>query len=268
MHLYVLDSSVAKFTSRPTTHVSLALKSGKRLKYSPLGQKQNNREPKIISIQPGAGEEWKAASVVEMLQNGAVGIIPTDTLPAIVADLQNRDAVLRLYAVKEMSSKKPLSILCRNFQDISYYTAGFPVSNEPGSRNWFNILRRVLPGPFTLILPASKNLPSQMVDFMKGKTIHRKSVGVRLPDDDVCQAVLQGMDRPLLCTSVHVDEHLDDTTEVPDVGNMLQSYGGKGIDFIIDVGPRIATVSTVVDMTTPTPEIVRVGRGDPSIFEI
>ncbi len=56
-----------------------------------------------------------------------VGIIPTDTLPAIVADLENRDAVLKLYAVKEMSSKKPLSILCRNFQDISYYTAGWVV---------------------------------------------------------------------------------------------------------------------------------------------
>ncbi len=138
-----------------------------------------------------------------------VGIIPTDTLPAIVADLENREAVLKLYAAKEMSIKKPLSILCRNFQDISHYTGGFPVSNEAGARNWFNILKRLLPGPvslsswsterrlwlgctessraqylprpsppphspfpslplqYTLILPASKNLPTQMVDFMK-----------------------------------------------------------------------------------------------------
>ena len=118
-----------------------------------------------------------------------VGIIPTDTLPAIVADLENRDAIIKLYAVKEMSTKKPLSILCRNFQDLSHYTAGLPVSNEPGSPNWFNIIRRILPGPYTLILPASKNLPSQMVDFMRGKTIHRKSVGVRITDDPVCQAL-------------------------------------------------------------------------------
>lgn len=59
------------------------------------------------------------------------------------------------------------------------------------------------------------------------------------------QAVLEGLGRPLLCTSVHVPEHLADDTEVPDLGSMLEQYGGKGIDFIIDVGPRVATVSTV-----------------------
>ncbi len=107
----------------------------------------------------------------------------------------------------------------------------------------------------------------------------------------VTQAVLEGMGRPLLCTSVHVAEHIDDTTEVPDVGSMLESYDGKGLDFIIDVGKRVATVSSVrgdlgfdtcagpvssslslslsqvVDMTGDCPEIVRVGRGDVSVFE-
>lgn len=127
---------------------------------------------------------------------------------------------------------------------------------------------------YTLILPASKNLPSQTVDFLKGRTFHRKSVGVRVSSEPVCQvctacvmaaclqfspvyvltcsspesrtqAVLEGLGRPLLCTSVHVPEHLADDTEVPDLGSMLEQYGGKGIDFIIDVGPRVATVSTV-----------------------
>jgi len=192
-----------------------------------------------------------------------VGIIPTDTLPAIVCDLENRDAVLRLYAVKDMDPKKPLSILCRDFKDIAHYTGGLPVSNEPGSRNWFNTVRRILPGPYTLILPASKNLPSLMVDFMKAKTIHRKSVGVRIPADAVCQAVLEGVGHPLLCTSVHVVKN----ATVPDVGSMLEAYGGNGIDFIVDVGPCSASLSTVVDMTGPDPEVIRVGSGDPSMFE-
>jgi hypothetical protein len=71
MNLYGIKYNGFRLSSLPITHIS-ALKSGKRLKYSPLGQKQSSREPKIISIQPGSGEEWKAASVAEMLQNGAV----------------------------------------------------------------------------------------------------------------------------------------------------------------------------------------------------
>lgn len=263
-HCWVRGQSPAR-QGRVVTVCSL--RSAKRLKYSAAGQKPSGREPSIVEIDPGAGEEWKVASVVEQLKAGAVGIIPTDTLPAIVADLENREAVLKLYRVKEMNSKKPLSILCRNFQDISHYTQGFPVSNEPGSPNWFNIVRRILPGPYTLILPASKNLPSQMVDFMKGKTFHRKSVGVRISSDPVCQSVLEGMGRPLLCTSVHVGDHVGEDSFVPDLGSMLETYGSKGIDFVIDVGSRVVTVSTVVDMTTSIPEVIRIGKGSASMFE-
>ena len=75
-----------------------------------------------------------------------VGIIPTDSLPAVVCDVGDRDAVERLYAVKKISPKKPLSILCRGFADIGTYTLGFPVSNVRGRRNTFDIAKQVLPG--------------------------------------------------------------------------------------------------------------------------
>lgn len=76
-----------------------------------------------------------------------VGIIPTDTLPAVVCDMENNDAVRRLYLVKMMSPKKPLSLLCRGFTDIAKYTTGFPVSNEPGVPDTFSIVKKALPGP-------------------------------------------------------------------------------------------------------------------------
>ena len=76
-----------------------------------------------------------------------VGIIPTDTLPAVVCDMENRDAIRRLYLVKHMSLKKPLSLLVRGFADIGKYTTGFPVSNEPGVPATFNVVKQILPGP-------------------------------------------------------------------------------------------------------------------------
>ena len=72
-----------------------------------------------------------------------------------------------LYPHHQPIYRKPPTSFVSSLQDLSHYTAGLPVSNEPGSPNWFNIIRKILPGPYTLILPASKNLPSQMVDFMK-----------------------------------------------------------------------------------------------------
>lgn len=195
-----------------------------------------------------------------------VGIIPTDTLPAIVCDPENRKAVLKLYATRELDPKKQLSLLCSNFSEISHYTTGFPVSSSPGAPNWFSVVKKILPGPYTLILPASKALPSQVVDVVKGKTVQRKSVGVRIPDDAVCQAVLQGVGRPLLSTSVHVPKHLSEDTEVPDIGSMLDMYGNKGIDFIVDIGPCIATRSTVVDMCSADPKVVRTGKGPTDMF--
>lgn len=121
------------------------------------------------------------------LCNAQVGIIPTDTLPAIVCDMSSRTAVQRMYAVKQMNEKKPLSILVRGFSDISTYTMGFPTSHEAGQPDYFKLFKKLLPGAYTIILPASKALPVQNVDMAKGKNIQRKSVRVRWADDKICQ---------------------------------------------------------------------------------
>ncbi|KAL6748482.1 translation factor [Haematococcus lacustris] len=249
--------------------VAASPRNVKRLKYAEFGQAGSLKidDPAIISLKGDGSDLWRLDSVVDHLKRGGVGIIPTDTLPALVVDLENKDAVMKLYRAKELDPKKPLSILCKSFQEVAYYTLGFPAANTPGQQNWFPVFKRVLPGPYTIILPASKNLPGQCVDFMKGKTIHRKSVGIRMPDDAVCKAVLEGLGRPLLCTSVHVTDVLAPDTEVPDSGSMYEAYAGKGIDFIVDIGRRVATQSTVVDMTGAEPVVTRLGRGDPSPFQ-
>ncbi|KAI8467472.1 MAG: DHBP synthase RibB-like alpha/beta domain-containing protein, partial [Monoraphidium minutum] len=241
-----------------------ARSSAKRLKYAGVGQRMVVGDPLFITCEPDAGDAWRLERIAKLLQDGGIGIIPTDSLPAVVCDLQNRDAVLRLYAAMQLSPKKQLSVLCRSFQDISHYTGGFRPPTLPGQPDTFTVVRRMLPGPFTLIMPASKNLPPITVDVERGRKQQRKSVGVRMPDDPVCRALLEDFGGCLLSHSVHVPEHLDNETEVPDPGTLMDMYGNTGIDFIVDTGPRVATASTVIDLTGVEPELVRQGKGDAS----
>jgi tRNA threonylcarbamoyl adenosine modification protein (Sua5/YciO/YrdC/YwlC family) len=196
-----------------------------------------------------------------------VGIIPTDTLPALVCDIADKAAVQRLYELKGARPSKRLSILCRKFTDISKYTLGFPVSNVPGQPNFYKIAKQILPGPYTLVLVASKELPKQITNFVSGKSKHRSSVGVRIPNDPICQAVLERLDRPLLCSSVKLEEEEDDRAgEAPDAAVLADIYGPRGLAFVVDAGPRGAEDSSVVDLTGGEPEILRQGKGDLSFL--
>ncbi|DBA67532.1 TPA: hypothetical protein ACH3X2_001810 [Trebouxia sp. C0005] len=248
---------------RSELSVQAFAKSAKRVKYSQPGG-QTGGEPLFIQVEPDGADAWRLDIVVEGLKAGNVGILPTDTYPALVCDIDNRKAVEKLYTIKGLSPKKQLSILCRHLQDISTYTKGFPASNRPGQIDTFRVARQVLPGPYTFILTASKQLPKQCTDYQSGKSKQRKSVGVRIPDDAVLQAVLSQLDRPLLCTSAHVEEL--EQLEIPEAAMFVDQYAGQGLDFIVDTGQRVAEGSTVIDMTGPEPSLVRLGKGDPSLF--
>lgn len=195
-----------------------------------------------------------------------VGIIPTDSFPALVCDLECRPAVQLLYELKGASPSKKLSILCRNFQDVSTYTLGFPVATAPGRPNFYKIAKAILPGPYTLILSASKSLPKQITNFESGSSKKRSTVGVRLPDDPVCQEVLARLERPLLCTTATVDEALrgGDGSWAADAAVLADVYGPRGLGFVVDSGPRRVEPSSVVDLTGPEPVVVRQGKGDTS----
>jgi tRNA threonylcarbamoyl adenosine modification protein (Sua5/YciO/YrdC/YwlC family) len=191
-----------------------------------------------------------------------VGILPTDSFPALVCDVGNKAAVQLLYELKGASPSKKLSILCRNFSDVSTYTLGFPVSNVAGQPNFYKIAKQILPGPYTLILPASKELPKQVTNYESGRSKHRSTVGVRLPNDDACQAVLAQLERPLLCSTARV-EGVEGLT-IPDAAVMADFYGPRGLAFIVDAGRRAAEPSTVVDLSGGEAVLVRQGKGDTS----
>uniref|UniRef100_A0A0E0E0W4 Threonylcarbamoyl-AMP synthase n=1 Tax=Oryza meridionalis TaxID=40149 RepID=A0A0E0E0W4_9ORYZ len=213
--------------------VALHKRNPKRLKYASQRQFTRGDAGMLrVQVEPSGEDAWKLEPVVELINRGAVGIIPTDT---------------------------PLSILCRSLRDIDTYTTGFPRGTNQGQANIFRAVKRVIPGPYTFILPATKELPKQCIRHGSStRYAKRRQVGVRLPDDPICEAILQNLDEPLICTSVKSlseDEWILDPVIISDI------YEQQGLDFIVDGGTRIADPSTVVDMTGSYPTIIRQGKG-------
>ncbi|KAJ8566898.1 hypothetical protein K7X08_019106 [Anisodus acutangulus] len=183
--------------------LAVVKRSPKRLKYS---APRLTKEDGLLYVQVDqlGSDSWKLDPVVELLKGGAVGVIPTDTLYAIVCDLNSHSAIERLRRIKEIEPSKPLSIICRSFRDIDTYTTGFPRGNDQGVTDIFRAVKHCLPGPYTFVLTASKQLPKQCTRYgtAASKYVSRKNVGVRIPDDPVCQAILEKLDEPLISTSV------------------------------------------------------------------
>uniref|UniRef100_A0A7N0V5R8 Threonylcarbamoyl-AMP synthase n=1 Tax=Kalanchoe fedtschenkoi TaxID=63787 RepID=A0A7N0V5R8_KALFE len=222
--------------------VSMTTKrSPKRLKYAtPRFTKEDGLL--YVQVDPSGADSWKLDPVVELLRQGAVGVIPTDTV------------------IKDIEPSKPLSILCHSFRDIDTYTLGFPRGDGQGHASIFRVVKQCLPGPYTFILTASKQLPKECIRYgtPSAKYAARKNVGVRLPDDAICQAVLEKFGAPLISTSVKTpkeDEWMLDPVQIAD------TYGPEGLDFVVDGGVRVADPSTVVEMTGQTPKLIRLGKG-------
>lgn len=131
-----------------------------------------------------------------------VGILPTDTYPALVCDISDKSAVEKLYAIKGLSPKKQLSILCRHLQDISTYTLGFPASNVPGQINLFRVARQVLPGPVNLLSLACVTCSSCITGSLAVKWKYHSCKGQQLPHAPVMPCVCDAQwiaDLPIVC---------------------------------------------------------------------
>lgn len=250
--------------------------NAKRSKKRPSGnngsEKESGQGPESITVMSDGSDAWRLDDVADRISKGIVGIVPTDTYPALVCDIENKEAVRVLYELKRASPKKNMSILVRNMSDISTYTLGFPVSRLPGQPDFYKIAKKILPGPYTMILPASKRLPKQIIDFDAGKSKKRSTVGVRLVDNIVCQELLQRLEGPLLCSSAILPDMREDdgrASMIPDIGTLSDFYGPM-LGFIVNIddddeyhaSPASANEpSTVLDLTQPEIEVIRLGKG-------
>ncbi len=188
----------------------------------------------------------KLQRAMEILQEGEILCYPTDTGYGLGCDMNQRKAVEKLYRITNRPKNKPGALLASSFKQVSQYCYIGDIA--------YRVAKRVLPGPYTLILQATKEVPRHL----QGK---RKEVGIRIPDHPVILGILELMGTPLLNVTANdlSGQYIDDPREIEDL------YG-KLIGAVIDAEILPENPSTIVDLTTATPEVLRLGVGDPGVF--
>lgn len=191
--------------------------------------------PERIEIDPERIEPRKIARAVAVLHDGGVAAYPTDTVYALGCAIEARKAVEAIYRAKQMANKQRLAIICPDVSTAAQY-------GQLGDEA-FRIARRIFPGPYTLVVRATRSMPRTLMDKK------RRQVGIRIPDHPVTLAIVRELGRPLLTTSAMAD--LDDT---------LDAYGHV-VDVAVDSGPTAGDVSTVFSVDDGGVEILREGVG-------
>ena len=183
--------------------------------------------------------------VAKELHRDGVVICPTDTVYSFACVLGSAKGFDRIARIKGLQPEKAhFSILCADLSDLSQYTQH--ISNAT-----FKMMKRVLPGPYTFVLPASGQVP-------KLYRSAKKTIGIRVPNHPVAQSVLQELGRPLIVSSVHDDDEILEYTTDPE---LIFERWGHAVDLVIDGGIGQIEASTVVDCTSDEPEVIREGLG-------
>ena len=197
-----------------------------------------------IRIHPDNPQDKAIDQVVKILRDGGLVIYPSDTVYGLGCDITNLKAMEKLARLKGVKlDKTQFSIICNDLSHLSNYT--LPIDNST-----FKILKRALPGPFTFVMNASRNLPSAY----KGK----KTVGIRVPDHQVPRLIVEKLGNPIASTSIHDDDAIIEYTTDPE---LIYEKWEKLVDAVVDSGYGDNVASTVVDMTDGV-EVLREGKGD------
>ena len=201
----------------------------------------------LLVLDPQRPNPRRIQKAAEMLEAGKVIAYPTDTVYGIGCDLHNRKAVDRIYRIKGLSRGKRLAFICQDLSNISEYALVTDFA--------YRWLRRLLPGPYTVVLPASRNVPKILLQ-------KRRQVGIRVPDSFICMELCRCLGRPIISTSA-TDPDTGEILLDPDV---LKERLGKDLDLIIDGGLLTKEPSTVVSLLDDEIEVLREGKGDTDIL--
>jgi tRNA threonylcarbamoyl adenosine modification protein (Sua5/YciO/YrdC/YwlC family) len=203
-----------------------------------------------MNVHPDNPQQRYIQHAVEILRNGGVIIYPTDTVYGIGCSIYNTEAIERIYRIKREDRSKPYSFICSDLSHISEYAK---VSNPA-----FRLMKHLIPGPFTFLLPASrlKQLPKSIMS-------KRKTVGIRVPNNKICLALIKELGHPILNASV-----TDTDGEIINDPEYINELYQNQVDAILAGGRSILGLSTILDLTEEPPVVVREGAGDISMISI
>lgn len=209
----------------------------------------------VYKIHPETPQSRKVDAVRDALQQGAIILYPTDTVYAIGCDLAAKAAIQRVRQLKRLANEKPLTFLCSSLSNIAAYAQ----VSDPAYR----LIRRLIPGPYTFLLPASKEVPKLVM------SPKRRTTGIRVPDSPICQKLLVALDNPIISTSalsLLPETRLSETRGPSLTKADLFDHVGSQVDVIIDDDRDLTYgLSTIVDFAKLTaadePRLLRRGQG-------
>ena len=194
----------------------------------------------LLNINPDNPQQRLINKVCEALEDGGLIAYPTDTFYAIGCDLFNKKGMQQLYKIKKSPLKQPFSIICDSLKEISRYAQ---VSNYA-----YKTMKRLLPGPYTFILEGTKLVPKLMLT-------KRKTIGIRIPDNGICQAIVKTLGHPIISTSALLDNP-----------HLIYEAHKTNLSIVIDGGVLYPEPSSVISLIDDNPEVIRQGKGDVTDF--
>ena len=194
----------------------------------------------LLSINSQNPQQRLINKVSEALDKGGLIAYPTDSFYGIGCDLYNKKGIQLIYKLKNRPLSQPFSIICDSLKEISRYAQ---VSNYA-----YKTMKRLLPGPYTFILEGTKLVPKIMLT-------KRKTVGIRVPNNNICLSIVRALGRPIISTSAKLDDPYS-----------IQETYSSYLDIVIDGGVLYPNPSSVISLIGNMPEVIRRGKGDVSDF--
>lgn len=202
----------------------------------------------FFQIHPDNPQPRLIAQAAQIVRSGGIVALPTDSCYALVCHLDDKDAVTRLRRIRNIDDKHHLTLLCRDLSEIAQYAR---VDNQQ-----YRMLKAATPGPYTFILEATKEVPRRL------SHPSRKTIGLRVPENQIAHALLAELQQPLLGTTLILPDDDEALTDPDEVRERLE----KQVDLVIDGGACSLQPTTVIDLTESEPVLRRQGRGDASLF--
>lgn len=217
--------------------------------HHPIINHPESRMSQFFQIHPENPQKRLIEQAVQMVREGAVIVYPTDSGYALGCHIEDKQALDRIRAIRRLNDRHNFTLVCRDLSEISTYAK---VDNTV-----YRLLKAVTPGAYTFILNATREVPRRIQS-------KRKTIGLRVPDNAIVQALLEGLGEPLMSSTLILPGESNPECDPYEIRQGLE----HAVDLIIDGGYGSFEPTTVVDLTDDVPEVVRRGLGDPSPFEV